>query len=70
MTRRRGGYRADRVHVVKFRADEDLNATLQELADANQSAKARLVREVVLYALSQGFQGTEVGSAQAQSAEI
>jgi predicted transcriptional regulator len=51
---------------VKFRADEDLNATLQELADANQSAKTRVVREMILFALSEGFLGSEVGSAQTQ----
>jgi len=68
MTRKRGGYRGDRVYVVKFRADEDLNATLQELADANQSAKARVVREMVLYAVCEGFRGSEVGSAQTHSA--
>ncbi|MGO9570728.1 MAG: hypothetical protein ACLP5H_24650 [Desulfomonilaceae bacterium] len=70
MTRKRGGYRGDRVYVVKFRADEDLNATLQKLADANQSAKARVVREMVLYALSEGFRGSNVGTAQTQEGAV
>ncbi len=70
MTRRRGGYRGDRVYVVKFRADEELNAALQKLADANHSAKARVVREMVLYALSEGFRGSEMCSANTQSAVV
>ena len=68
MTRSRGGY-GHRVNIVRFHADDTLNARLQEIADENQSAKARVVREMVLFALAEGFRGSQVRSTKAPTAE-
>lgn len=69
MTKKRGGY-GHKMNVVKFRADETLNARLKEVARANQSAVARVVREMVVFALAQGYRGSEARTAKGQFSEV
>jgi predicted transcriptional regulator len=52
MTRRRGGYVGNRIHVLKFRADPDLDARIRQLAEARQVTMASVVRELVERAVS------------------
>jgi len=55
MTRKRGGYRGDRVFTIKCRVDAGLNADLRRLAEESESSLAFVVRELVQKALSHGL---------------
>jgi hypothetical protein len=65
MTIRRGGYMRGRgrIHVLKFRADSDLNATIRKMAEHKQVAIASVVRELVQCGLSEKFKHSVACSA-------
>jgi hypothetical protein len=48
----RGGYVGGRVHSVRFRAERDLYEELLKLAQEKESTMARVVRDLIIRALS------------------